>query len=73
MRHTQRLKDLGLELHLGKTRCYIREDFKDAAFELHRGDIEIGYMISQEGIKEYGLKVYGVPMGSERYINISLH
>ena len=73
MRHTQRLKDLGLELHLGKTRCYIREDFKDAAFELHRGDIKIGYMISQEGIKEYGLKVYGVPMGSERYINISLH
>jgi hypothetical protein len=73
MRHKQRLKDLGLELHLGKTRCYIREDFKDVAFDLHRGDIEVGYMVSQEGSKEYGLKVYGVPLGSEKYIDVSLH
>ena len=73
MRHKRRLKDLRLELHLGKTRCYVRDNHKDAEFELHRGDIEFGYMISQEGIKEYGLKIYGVTMGSERYINISLN
>jgi hypothetical protein len=72
MRHKQRLKELGLELHLGKTRCYIREDYRDAEFERYRGNIEIGYMETIEGVKEYGLKVYGVPMGSEKYINISL-
>ena len=72
LRHKQCLKELGLELHLGKTRCYIREGYRDAEFEMYRGNIEIGYMETIEGVKEYGLKVYGVPMGSERYINISL-
>jgi hypothetical protein len=52
MHHKQRLKDLGLELHLGKTRCYAREDFKDAEFETYRGEIETGYMESIEEVKE---------------------
>ena len=29
-------------------------------------------MESIEGVKEYGIKIYGVPMGSEKYIDLSL-
>ena len=47
----------------------LQEDFKDVAFELHRGHNEIGHIESIEGIYEYeyDIKVYDVTMGSEDF------
>ena len=67
-KHKERLKKSGLELQLNKTKCYMKESRKNQAYHEAKGNIEEGSIKDDEGNILKGLRVYGIPIGSEEYV-----
>ena len=68
IKHKERLATVGLKLNVSKTKCYIHEDHRTIGYHELRGDIPEGYVDGNNSSKAYGIKVYGIPLGSNRYI-----
>ena len=68
-RHKTRLADLGLVLAVHKSKCYLAAEQKDEIFHRQRGDIEEGYVEDSQGVRRFGLRVYGVPIGEDDFIS----
>ena len=58
---------------MGKTKCYINKDFHNEQYHIVRGDIAEWYERTDTGIKVYGFKYYGIPIGSDVYIKTVLN
>ena len=62
----------GLELQLTKTKGYIHASHRNHEYHLIRARIEEGHTIDMNGVKSYGINVYGIPVGSDQYIKAIL-
>ena len=51
---------------------YIHKDHRNNEYHRHRGDIEEGHVVENNGSKSYGVKVYGIPVGSNKFIKHAL-
>ena len=62
----------GLELQLTKMKAYIHASHRNHEYHLIRVGIEEGHTIDMNGVKSYGINVYGIPVGSDQYIKAIL-
>ena len=67
-KHRERVAVSGLKLNVNKTKCHIHKDYRNNEYHRLRGDIEEGHVVNINGSKSYGVKVYGIPVGSNKYI-----
>jgi len=70
--HARELEKAGLTLQLRKTKCYIDEKFRDGVFHNIRGQIEEGVIEDEEAGEHRGLRVYGIPLGTESFVDTYL-
>lgn len=66
--HKERVALAGLKLNVSKTKAYVHKDFRNASYHAHCTGIEEGHAANRNGVTPYRLKVYGIPVGSDRYI-----
>eukprot|EP00957_Ditylum_brightwellii_P125090 9535000-Ditylum_brightwellii.AAC.1 len=66
--HKAHLREVGLELNEDKTSCYIAERYRNNSYPCMLGEMSEGMLQTDEGLPDYGLKVYGVPIGDKAYI-----
>ena len=71
-RHKERVAKSGLELQLTKTKAYIHASHRNQEYHLSRAGIDEGHTIDMNGVKSYGINVYGIPVGSDKYIKAIL-
>ena len=71
-RHIERVAKAGLQLQMSKTKAYIHPAHRNTSYHTHRAGIEEGHAIDVTGVRSYGLKVYGIPVGLDRYIRAIL-
>ena len=72
--HRRRLREIGLELNLSKTKCYIKPNFRTPRFHELRGTIEEGTMPNltegaEEGSMSRRIVAYGVTIGDDDVVN----
>jgi len=69
-RHEERLTSFGLKLHYSKMKCYIKESKKSEMYHELReaANIPEGFTEGEDGTTLFGLRAYGVPIGSEAYV-----
>ena len=71
--HKRRLSEIGLELNIGKTKCYINPNFRTPRFHLLRDNVALGTMPNladgaEEASLTHGIVCYGVPVGDENFV-----
>jgi len=68
--HEERLKLIGLELSYPKMKCFIAEEHRNKTYHQAREATGIAEEIieSESGDISYGVKAYGVPIGTKEYI-----
>ena len=71
-RHQERLRHLGLQLNLSKSKCYIHPDHRPPDFDTLRGTIPEGCITNENGTIVHGLKFYGAPIGEPGFVSASL-
>ena len=69
------LAEVGLELQPAKSKCYIKEEFRNAAWDVARGDIPDGVLKDVNGdpltvnnMPLHGITTCNVPIGSEDFV-----
>ena len=72
IKHKERLATVGLKLNVSKTKYYIHEDHRTMGYHEQSGNIPEGHVVENNGSKAYGVKVYGIPLVSNRYIRAVL-
>ena len=68
--HEERLASIGLNLNYSKMKCYIKESKKS---EMHHelreaANIPKEFIEGENGTTLFGLRAYGVPIGSEIFV-----
>jgi len=68
--HEERLASIGLKLNYSKMKCYIKESKKSEMYHLLReaANIPEGFIEGEDGTRLFGLRAYGVPIGSEIFV-----
>ena len=68
--HEERLKLIGLELNYSKMKCFIDEEHRNETFHQAREATGIaeGTLENENGETRYGVKAYGVPIGTKECI-----
>ena len=68
--HEERLTSIGLKLNYSKMKCYTKESKKSVIYhELRKAaNIPEGFIEGEDGTRLFGLRAYGVPIGSEIFV-----
>ena len=68
--HEERLASIGLKLNYSKMKCYIKESKKSEIYHELReaANIPEGFIEGEDGTTLFGLRAYGVPIGSEIFV-----
>jgi len=68
--HEERLASIGLKLNYSKMKCYIKESKKSEIYHELReaANIPEGFTESEDGTTLFGLRAYGIPIGSEVFV-----
>ena len=69
-RHEERLASIGLKLNYSKMKCYIKESKKSEIYRELReaANIPEGSTEGEDGTTLFGLRAYGVPIGSKVFV-----
>jgi len=69
--HEERLKLIGLELNYSKMKCFINEEHRNETYHQAKEATGIaeGNVEDENGEAFYGVKAYGVPIGTKEYIS----